>query len=117
MARVKEVQLPGLSQKVRVANTKTGFLIETQSLCNALFLAPSRLKCDPWTLMEELIELLMPFMDTHPAVRSLINAFGEEGIKVMFPNGLTLAELSSLVGVSEEQLLADLPKIMEKRGR
>jgi hypothetical protein len=56
-------------------------------------------------------------MDSHPAVRSLLQAMGEEGAKVMFPDGLTLAGLSMLLGVSEAELLAEMPKIMEKVGR
>jgi hypothetical protein len=117
MARIIEHSFPNLSQKVRIAQTKTGYLIEVQSLCKALFLDPSRLKCDPWVSTEEMVKMLLPFLDTHPAVRSLLHTMGEEGAKVMFPDGLTLAELSKLLGVSEAELLAEMPKILEKVGR
>jgi hypothetical protein len=117
MARVKEIEFPGLSQKVRIAQTKSGYLIEVDSLCKSLFLEPSRLDCNPWIPMDEMIPLLLPFLDTHPAVRSLLNTLGEEGAKVIFPDGLTLAELSKLLGVSEAELLAEMPKILEKVGR
>jgi hypothetical protein len=117
MATIIEVEFPGLSQKVKIAQTKADYLIEVDSLCKALFLEPSRLDCSPWLTTDEMITVLSPFRETHPAVRSLLNAFGDIGLKVMFPNGLTLTELSVLLGVSEDELLAELPRIMEKIGR
>jgi hypothetical protein len=117
MARIIEVEFIGVPQKVKVAQTKSGFLIEVESMCKALFLAPSRLKCDPWITVDEMITLLLPFSDTHPAVHSFISASFDIGVKTIFPDGLTLTDLSVLLGVSEAELLAELPNVLERIGR
>lgn len=117
MAKVHEVEFPGTTSKVRIASTREGSLIDVGSLCKAVFLDPTRLNVDGWVPTSEIVPLLAPFMGSHPAVRSVLNEFGAMGVKELFPQGLTLAVLADLVGVSEAELMAEMPGILERMGR